>query len=64
MVVHQHRKEYLKMVSETKKRIQVSLLTSTLDMLEADFEKSGLTKSNIIELALQEYFRMKGNELQ
>lgn len=52
------------MVSETKKRIQVSLLQSTLNLLEADFESSGLTKSNIIELALQEYFRKKGNELQ
>ena len=50
------------MVSEEKKRVFVSLKLDTIKNLETIANKLGLTKSNMIELAVQEYLR-KGHEL-
>lgn len=48
------------MVSDSKKRIQISLSKYATNQLELASEETGLTKSVIIELALNDYFKKKG----
>lgn len=45
------------MISDTKKRVQVSLTLDTMKKLEAHAKSKGFTKSEIIELALEKFFR-------
>ena len=45
------------MISDTKKRVQVSLTLDTMKKLEAHAKSKGFTKSEIIELALEKIFR-------
>lgn len=49
------------MISDIKKRIQISLSKQSMKRIELESESTGLTKSVIIELALNDYFKkMKG----
>ena len=48
------------MVSDSKKRLQISLSKQSTKRLEDVSKETGLTKSVIIELALNDYFKMKG----
>lgn len=49
------------MVSDTKKRLQISLSKQSTKRLEDTTKETGLTKSVIIELALNDYFsKQKG----
>jgi hypothetical protein len=50
------------MISDTKKRIQVSLTLDTMERLEAYALSKGFNKSIIIELALDEYFSERASE--
>lgn len=44
------------MISGNKKRIQISLSKKTMENMENEIKDTGLTKSVIIELALNDYF--------
>lgn len=48
------------MISDTKKRVQVSLTLDTMDKLEAYAKLKGYNKSTIIKLALDQFFFRKG----
>lgn len=50
------------MISETKKRVQVSLTLDTLEKLEAYAKSEGLNKSTIIKLALDKLFLERSSE--
>lgn len=50
------------MISDTKKRVQVSLTLDTLRELEAYAKSDGFTKSAIIELALEKLFSERASE--
>ena len=50
------------MISDTKKRVQVSLTLDTLKELEAYAKSDGFTKSEIIELALEKLFSERASE--
>lgn len=45
------------MISDTKKRVQISLTLDTLKELEAYAKSDGFTKSAIIELALKKFLK-------
>jgi metal-responsive CopG/Arc/MetJ family transcriptional regulator len=50
------------MISDTKKRVQISLTLDTLKELEAYASSYGFTKSAIIELALEKLFSERASE--
>ena len=50
------------MISDTKKRVQVSLTLDTMGKLEAYAKSEGLTKSTIIKLALDKYFSERASK--
>ena len=47
------------MISDNKKRIQISLSKKTMEQMEIENKDTGLTKSVIIELALNDYFNKR-----
>ena len=51
------------MVSDSK-RLQISLSKQSTKRLEDVSKETGLTKSVIIELALNDYFKRKGNQIK
>lgn len=51
-----------KMISDTKKRVQVTLSRDILNELEAYSKGTGSSKSNFVELALRHYFGKESNE--
>jgi metal-responsive CopG/Arc/MetJ family transcriptional regulator len=50
------------MISDTKKRVQISLTLDTLKELEAYAKSDGFTKSAIIELALEKLFSERASK--
>lgn len=50
------------MISDTKKRVQISLTLDTLKELESYAKSDGFTKSAIIELALEKLFSERASE--
>jgi metal-responsive CopG/Arc/MetJ family transcriptional regulator len=50
------------MISDTKKRVQVTLSRDLLDELEHFSKGTGYSKSNFVEVALRQYFRKESNE--
>ncbi|WP_105107737.1 CopG family transcriptional regulator [Streptococcus suis] len=49
------------MVSENKKRVQITLSGYMLEKLETLADERGLSKSMMIEFALDYYLQRKGN---
>ena len=47
------------MISDNKRRIQISLSKKTMEQMEIENKDTGLTKSVIIELALNDYFNKR-----
>ena len=50
------------MISDTKKRVQVSLTLDTMKKLEAHAKSKGFTKSTIVKLALDQFFLERASE--
>ena len=50
------------MISDTKKRVQVSLTLDTMDKLEAYAKLKGYNNSTIIKLALDQFFLERASE--
>ena len=51
-----------RMISDTKKRVQVTLSRDLLDKLEAYSKGIGYSKSDFVEVALRQYFGKESNE--
>lgn len=50
------------MISDAKKRVQISLTLDTMDKLEAYAKIKGYNKSTIVKLALDEYFSERASK--
>ena len=50
------------MISDTKKRVQVSLTHDTITNLEAYAKAKGYNKSTIVKLALDQFFLERASE--
>lgn len=50
------------MISDTKKRIQVSLTLDTMNKLENYAKSEGFNKSTIVKLALDQFFLERASE--
>lgn len=50
------------MISDTKKRVQVTLSRDLIDELEYFTKATGYSKSDFVEVALRQYLRKESNE--